>query len=61
MMKKIWAAFREKYPSRLRAFLVLGVSLFGLVIVAGGLMTAGAAGLALDQYRGILHRLSRDA
>ena len=46
MMKKIWAAFREKYPSRLRAFLVLGVSLFGLVIVAGGLMTAGAAGLA---------------
>ena len=46
MMKKIWAAFREKYPSRLRAFLVLGVSLFGLVIVAGGLVTAGAAGLA---------------
>ena len=46
MMKKIWAVFREKYPSRLRAFLVLGVSLFGLVIVAGGLMTAGAAGLA---------------
>ena len=46
MLKKIWAAFREKYPSRLKTFLVLGAGLFGLVIVAGILMTAGAAGLA---------------
>ena len=46
MLKKIWAAFREKYPSRLKATLFIGGSLFGLVIVAGLLMTAGAAGLA---------------
>ena len=46
MFKKIWAAFREKYPSRLKASLLIGGSLFGLVIVAGLLMTAGAAGLA---------------
>ncbi len=46
MLKKFWAAFKEKYPSRLKASLVLGGSLFGLVIVAGLLMTAGAAGLA---------------
>ena len=46
MLKKIWAAFREKYPSRLKASLFIGGSLFGLVIVAGLLMTAGAAGLA---------------
>ena len=46
MFKKIWAAFREKYPSRLKAFLFMGVCVFGLVIVAGMLLTAGAAGLA---------------
>ena len=46
MFKKIWAVFREKYPSRLKATLFVGGGLFGLVIVAGLLMTAGAAGLA---------------
>ncbi len=46
MFKKIWAVFREKYPSRLKATLFIGGSLFGLAIVAGLLMTAGAAGLA---------------
>ncbi len=46
MIKKIWAAFREKYPGRLKAFLVFGIFLLGLAAIAGALMTAGAAGLA---------------
>ena len=46
MFKKIWAAFREQYPSRLKATLFVGGGLLGLVLVAGLLMTAGAAGLA---------------
>ncbi len=46
MFKTIWHAFREKYPSRLKSFVMLGVAAFGMVITAGLLMTAGAAGLA---------------
>lgn len=46
MFKTIWHAFKQKYPTRLKSFFVMGSVLFGLVIVAGLLMTAGAAGLA---------------
>ena len=46
MAKKIWAMFREKYPTRLKAFMVLAALGFLGLIVSGILMTAGAAGLA---------------
>ena len=46
MRSKIWSAFREKYPSRLKAFLVLGAVGFGLLSVAFVMLTAGALGLA---------------
>ncbi len=46
MAKKIWAMFREKYPTRLKAFMVLAALGFFGLIVSGILMTAGAAGLA---------------
>lgn len=46
MLKKIWAIFRERYPSRRAAFLMLLGGLFGVVVVSGTLVTAGAAGLA---------------
>jgi cytochrome c-type protein NapC len=46
MFKAIWSAFRQKYPTRLKAGLVLCSALFGMLLVAGMLMTAGAAGLA---------------
>ena len=47
MFKKMWGAFREKYPSRFKAFLALSVFFLGCLIAAGVLMTAGAAGLAI--------------
>ena len=46
MFKTIWTAFREKYPTRLKAFLVLGVAMVGVIFASALLMTAGAAGLA---------------
>lgn len=46
MYKKIWGVFRERYPSRFKVFLVLSGGLLGVLLVAGMLMTAGAAGLA---------------
>ena len=46
MIKVIWAAFKAKYPSRLKAILVLGAVSFSALLVVGVLMTAGAAGLA---------------
>ena len=46
MFKKIWAIFRERFPSRLKASLFVGGVLFGVLVVSGLLVTAGAAGLA---------------
>ena len=46
MIKAIWAAFKARYPSRLKSFLVLGGLAFGVFIISGVLITAGALGLA---------------
>ncbi len=46
MFKTIWTAFREKYPTRIKAFLVFGVAMVGVIFASALLMTAGAAGLA---------------
>ena len=46
MIGAIWAAFKAKYPSRLKAFLVLSAVSFSALLVVSVLMTAGAAGLA---------------
>ena len=46
MIKVIWAAFKAKYPSRLKTILVLSAVSFSALLVVGVLMTAGAAGLA---------------
>jgi cytochrome c-type protein NapC len=46
MIKSTWASFRSKYPSRFKAFLVVALMLFGLLVISVGLMTAGAAALA---------------
>lgn len=46
MLKVIWAAFRQRYPSTLGATTVVLATLLGVVVGAGLLMTAGAAGLA---------------
>ncbi len=46
MLKAIWAAFRNRYPSKTKATFVLAGFAVVMVGVAGLLMTAGAAGLA---------------
>ncbi|MBL8512916.1 MAG: NapC/NirT family cytochrome c [Betaproteobacteria bacterium] len=46
MLKQIWALFRARYPSRWKAGVVLASFAAALTLVAGILMTAGAAGLA---------------
>jgi cytochrome c-type protein NapC len=46
MLRQIWELIRQRYPARLKLTLVLAASAFGLLLVAGLLMTAGAAGLA---------------
>ena len=46
MLKLIWKAFRERYPSPLKAGAILVCACLGLVVVSGLLVTAGAAGLA---------------
>ncbi|MCY7389891.1 MAG: NapC/NirT family cytochrome c [Burkholderiales bacterium] len=46
MIKAIWATFKARYPSRLKSFVVLGCLAFGVFIVSGLLITAGALGLA---------------
>jgi cytochrome c-type protein NapC len=45
-MRQMWRAFRERYPSRRKAFIVLAVLLFVTLLAVGALMVAGAAGLA---------------
>lgn len=46
MLRKLWSVVRERYPSRGKAIVVLFAGFLGLLMVAGGLMVAGAAGLA---------------
>ena len=46
MLRTVWQALRNRYPSRGKALLVLFSGLMGLGIVSVGLVIAGAAGLA---------------
>lgn len=46
MFKAIWAAFKARYPSRFKSFLVLGGLAFGVFMVSALLITGGALGLA---------------
>ena len=46
MFGRFWQVYREKYPSRGKAYGVLLASILVLVLVAGGLMVGGAAALA---------------
>jgi cytochrome c-type protein NapC len=46
MLRRFWQLFRERYPSRGKAAVVVLASFLGLVLVGATLMVAGAAGLA---------------
>ena len=46
MIKAIWAAFKARYPSRFKSFLVLGGLALGVFMVSALLITGGALGLA---------------
>ena len=46
MLRDFWKVFRARYPSRGKAAAVVLVSALVFVLFAGGLMVAGAAGLA---------------
>ena len=46
MLRQIWKVFRERYPSRGKALVVLFSFLFVLFLVGVGLVIGGAAGLA---------------
>ncbi len=46
MIKAIWAAFKARYPSRFKSFLVLGGMAFCVFMVSALLITGGALGLA---------------
>ena len=45
-MRQLWKLVRQRYPSRGRALLAVLVAAFVVMLFAGGLMVAGAAGLA---------------
>ena len=46
MLRSYWKTLRGRYPSRGKAIAVLFATFFGVFLVAGALMVAGAAGLA---------------
>ncbi|MBL8520513.1 MAG: NapC/NirT family cytochrome c [Betaproteobacteria bacterium] len=46
MLRQVWALFRARFPSRWKAGMVLASLAGALLLSAGLLMTAGAAGLA---------------
>jgi cytochrome c-type protein NapC len=46
MLKQFWRIFRERYPKRRKALLVVAIAGLGLALVAGLLVVGGAAGLA---------------
>jgi cytochrome c-type protein NapC len=46
MLRQIWSVFRNRYPSRWKAF-AMAAAVAGLLVIAGGvLVVGGAAGLA---------------
>jgi cytochrome c-type protein NapC len=46
MLRKMWNVVRERYPSRGKALLVVFAGFLAIMLVAGSLVVAGAAGLA---------------
>lgn len=46
MLRSFWQVVKQRYPSRGKALLALAVAGLALLLAAGGLMVAGAAGLA---------------
>jgi Nitrate/TMAO reductases, membrane-bound tetraheme cytochrome c subunit len=46
MFRQIWNGFRTRYPSRLKAFVMVGLFFGAVMMVGAALVVAGAAGLA---------------
>jgi cytochrome c-type protein NapC len=46
MLRQTWKLFRDRFPSRGKAIVVVLASLLVVVVLGAGLMVAGAAGLA---------------
>ena len=47
MWRKFWQVFRERYPSRGKAFGIVALAGFLFILVSGVLVVGGAAGLAM--------------
>ena len=47
MLRRFWQVFRERYPSRTKAFAILAVAAILFVLASAVLVVSGAAGLAM--------------
>jgi cytochrome c-type protein NapC len=46
VLRQLWQLFRQRFPSRVKALLVLATCALGLLLVSAALVVGGAAGLA---------------